>query len=341
VVERRVGKASSIQNDVTIEAPVELSFSRNGKETIAFLEEYRKAASAQRKKLVNGKWVWSSLFVDLSPIKRISIPAAIVLSAEFQRWSLVNKTQLRPRALAKWSPRVRRLLYEFGTFDLLGIRLAPVEDAHINALVLQPLSSGEKTDQEQIAQLQEGLITLGLIFESQPFIFDGLSEAVLNCIDHAYVSAEGHTPLYPIAGHRWWATSCYDPVTNALRFFVYDQGVGIRATLDQKVEWRPLIDDFLSIFGYVEKDSAVIKAAFEIGRTRTKLQERGKGLDQMAGVIRNVGSGYMRVLSGRGDVKIEVGGKYALQSLHDELGGTLIEWSLPYGALSTGGGKNA
>lgn len=332
---QRIGLQST-----ALRAPEIFRFSTNGDQTIQFLRNLRRVATVQRRSLKRGKWVWPRIDIDLSKIRQISIPAAIVLSAEFQRWSLLKEVQLRPHRIREWDSRVLRLFSDLGTFELLGIskRLEPTSRSF--ELVLLPLRSGTKNDGQSIAALQEDLRSLGLLFDRRSYIFDGLSEAVSNCIDHAYSLVDVGEAAVPRVGLRWWATSCYDPETESLRFFVFDQGVGISSTLIRQRDWLPLLEPILkgveSVLvkaGLKKPDCEVISAAFEVGRTRTKQSERGKGLDQMAGVVREVGGGYIRVLSGRGDVRIDAKGKSNSRELGFHLGGTLVEWSVPYAAL--------
>lgn len=321
----------------TLCAPAIMSFSRNGDEGIAFLRKLRATADGSRKIRVRGRWVRPRVHVDLTKVADISIPVAVVLAAEFERWSILHQVQLKPARVKHWHRRVYGILGELGLFDLLNIQ------GHSSArspdkIVLLRLKSGRKAEGQKIARLQEELHDLGVLFDRKKYIFDGLSEAVSNCIDHAYSVDEPGMPLR-VSG-RWWATSCYDPDTDSLRFFVYDQGVGIPRTLTDKEEWKPLLDRMLQVLGaatdalgLTKGDAEIVRAAFEVGRTRTAQAERGKGLDQMAGVVRNVGSGYMRVISGRGDVSTDGKGSYETRLLPDQVGGTLIEWSLPLAAL--------
>jgi len=76
-------------------------------------------------------------------------------------------------------------------------------------------------------------------------------------------------------------------------------------------------------------DANLILSALEIGTTRTEKPGRGKGLDQMHDVIRQAGGGYMRIMSGRGDVTVKCDGKPGKRQLSSHIGGTMIEWSIP------------
>lgn len=236
---------------------------------------------------------------------------------------------------------MKHMLQDLGTFELLGIAsnrqtiLDPMDH-----LVLLRLQSGERSDGRKVDKLQSDLKRLGLALEARPYIYNGLSEAILNCIDHAYVALQSATKKYPLAGLRWWATSCYDPNTESLRFFVYDQGVGIPATLEVKSDWAPWITAVAEKLGFGNSDADIISAAFEVGKTSTGLGERGKGLNQMREVVQKTGGGYMRILSGEADVRIDAQGQFARSNLASQLGGTLIEWNLPYELFAEGLGDD-
>lgn len=331
---KKTGRNAALAS-LNIVAPTVFSFTRNPRESLKFLKNLRRAADGKRKFLRKGRWVWPRLGVDLSKIEEISIPAAVVLAAEFERWSLLHQVQLKPSRLSKWSSNVRDLFSDLGLFDLLKIEINDDSRGLSDKVILLPLVSGTSADGQKVAMLQADLRGLGVIFDHKTYIFDGLSEAISNSIDHGYLTDD--EDRFPRLKGRWWATSCYDPATESLRFFVYDQGVGIARTLLKQEEWVPLLESVLGKFlgsRFSQTDEQVIRTAFEIGRTRTRQMERGKGLDQMAGVVRMAGGGYMRVLSGRGDVKTNCQGIYEGQSFDRSVGGTLVEWSIPIAILN-------
>ncbi|MDE3238879.1 MAG: hypothetical protein KGN33_07955 [Paracoccaceae bacterium] len=289
---------------------------------------------------MRGKWVWPPLFVDLASIDILSIPVAVVLSAEFERWKRYKGIALRARRSSRWNHRVKRLLCDLGTFDLLNIKAPTAEENLGTQLVLLPLASGEKTNQEAIDKLQNDLHHVGLLLEEKPYLFDGLTEAVVNSIDHAYMPIPDRNLEFPSAGDRWWATSCYDPESDSLRFFVFDQGHGIPRTLGAQGDWRAKLKSVMDRLGLATTDANMIEAAFEVGRTRTGLDERGKGLDSMHKVIDLAGAGYLRIVSGSGDVKLFADGRTTKEAYGSHIGGTLVEWNLPKAVFTSVGGEH-
>lgn len=314
-----------------------LSFSTNSVETLAFFDRLKEAIFTRegyrRKGLVKTK----NLRLLLDGIDHISLPCAVVLSAELKRWTLHKGHVPELLDFKKWNRRVRSLLVSLGTLDHLGIPPKAYEREHDNTfpgqVVLVELTSATIQDGEKVARLQRDIQQLAEFFEPQPYIFRALLEATNNAIEHAY--EDGQPLRYSDReGKRWYATASYDPNKSSLRFFVYDQGIGIPASLRSKSTWSDKINAVLSTLGLGNHDTEVIGAALELGKTRTKLPERGKGLRDMADVIECAGAGYFRVISGNGDFTAHAGEKVDKYMHGSHIGGTLVEWSIPVHAVS-------
>lgn len=316
---KRKFKTKFSGDKVVVAAPPHLNFSKNFNETVEFLDAFRDATliKAKRRTFVH---------IELETIKTITVPVAIVLAAEFHRWSLVKKVRLRVRNSRKWAPDVRNLLSDLGAFDLLGIRRISHEQNGSN-YTLTPLKSGDKADGKKIDDLQSQFKNVINGFTSNPEMFAGLSEAAENAIAHAYPPE--YEPPHQYAGHRWWGASCLDVENMKLRFFIFDQGSGIPFTLPS-VDWYESIRIRLSVFtgGIIGSDSLMLKAALETGRTRTGLTNRGLGLKRMADVVTGAGNGFLRILSGKGEI-IYHSDETIVSHDHDRhIGGTLIEWNM-------------
>jgi hypothetical protein len=314
------------REEIKIIAPEVLSFKENFSETIAFLDKFRDVA-------LNGGDASYNIYVDLKPIKTLSVPVAIVLAADFDRWRLITNYRLRIRESKMWDPTVRNLLSDLGVFELLGLRPVSV-DLNDDNFTLTQLMSGERTDGYKIDSLQEQFSDVLKGFTKNPEMFAGLMEAAENAIAHGY--PENYKPRHPFAGHRWWAASCLDPAAMTLRFFVYDQGAGIPFTLPTANMYEQIRASLAQIFGdLIPNDSVMLRAALEVGRTRTGLDHRGLGLKRMSDVVTGADKGYLRILSGKGEIVY-----YANESIetrdHDHhIGGTLIEWSMSADAFTT------
>jgi hypothetical protein len=160
--------------------------------------------------------------------------------------------------------------------------------------------------------------------DSENFIYDGLVEAIKNATHHAYPadSSEWYTPC----PDHWWVCGAFQTSTRKLYTSVYDAGVGIPNTLPVSGMWEEVVA-VLSRLGVRSNDASLISAAMHVGRTRTDLAGRGRGLPTMMRLFDRY-PGHLRVLSGRGEVIYYGNGKFD-QLIHAvPLAGTLIEWQL-------------
>ena len=301
-----------------VHAPEDLSFSRNYANTVAFLEEMRRVVLSARGKV----------HIDLVPVRHISVPAAIVLAAEFHRWSLIRKSRLRPRSISKWAPRLRALLSDLGVFELLGIPAFTKRRALADNFTLTQLKSGVRAEGSKLNALQQDFDQIIKGFTRNPELYAGLQEATENVVAHAYPN-DIQLP-YRSAGHRWWGVGCLQPAEERLRFFIFDQGAGIPATLPRSEWYEQVRAVLITIFGkWVADDGKLILAALETGRTQTQQPHRGKGLARMCNIVLANDRSYIRIISGRGEVTLKSDASIAEITRSSHIGGTLIEWSIP------------
>lgn len=323
-IRRRLGKPAprGKQPPLRILAPSVLSFKNNFEETVQFLTDFRAHTVGDK--------IRRTVHIDLVPVKEISVPVAIVLAAEFHRWSIVRRIRLRVRDHEKWDSGVRSLFSELGVFDLLGVRGVREElnDKHVT---LTKLESGLNFDGRKIAQLQARFRDVLEGFVDRPMVYDGLTEAAENAISHGY--PPDFQPELLSAGKRWWGASCLDLEDMRLRFFIFDQGAGIPFTLPS-VGWYEQVRELLSNWGIGQNDTLLLRAALQVARTRTGQTNRGLGLGRMIEVIENSETGHLRIISGRGEIVIHAGGRIEERALSTDIGGTLIEWNLPTGTFT-------
>lgn len=330
---RRVKSDTGISHDaILIVAPQVLSFTDNALETLQFFTEFKNAVFTSEVIRRKGQVFKKPVSVELKTIKRMSLPTAVILAAELHRWSIQRNSNLSLRSYRRWNRRVLALMYSLGVFDLVGIKGFYGDFDPFQEVVLLPLKSGIKRDGRAVDELQNWLKSMQVGFQKKRYVFGALDEAIINGMEHGYIST-GAKPLYPYVGHRWWATSCYDPNNNSLRFFVYDQGIGIPGTLPHKADFWPFIQSLLAKLPGQRTDAAIIEAAFEVGKTRTNEEKRGKGLAKMREAIELAGDGYLRIMSGRGDVIMNSDRTLKKTDHNSHIGGTLVEWCIPIVAL--------
>ncbi|WP_143330315.1 hypothetical protein [Chromobacterium haemolyticum] len=169
-------------------------------------------------------------------------------------------------------------------------------------------------------------------------IYKGITEAMTNSVHHAYVGPRGDgVPARGETEKRWWMFS--QELDGHLSVVMCDLGVGIQRSLPREEGAQPgflsLLEKYLSPFMRSQREAAMIKAAVEIGYTRTKLQNRGKGLRQIVDAIVAAGdTANMVIYSNCGAywVESESSKKVAREKLIQYDGsimGTLIQWKLP------------
>jgi hypothetical protein len=116
---------------------------------------------------------------------------------------------------------------------------------------------------------------------------------------------------------------------NRLTVAVCDLGIGIPRSLP--IVWgESRIRTLLEAFGVLRPDLAAVRAALQIGATRTGQANRGKGLPQIWQEMKDHGAAFVGLLSNRalltwdGSRQIERAAEF-----EENMFGTLIFWTVP------------
>lgn len=256
-------------------------------------------------------------------------------------WACISDLTLRYRhchfSIVKPSDYVvEQVLYQVGIAALLGRR------KYFNNSTFHPsvrhwhVAYGENVDLEKANNIFDSFKGK-LTPELSKSVYAGISEAMTNCIHHAYED---------IAYKKWWMFSREDTHSKKLQVVFCDLGIGIPKSLYQNAnditdDWLERLTEWLHRHisaGKANNDALKIKAAIEIGRTRTKLPNRGKGLKQMVSTLDKMGNGeaFVEIISGNGrythrsknqqsiekTLPLSNNKKYAIR-------GTMIQWSIP------------
>ncbi|HEY5910058.1 MAG TPA: hypothetical protein VJA21_05580 [Verrucomicrobiae bacterium] len=260
-------------------------------------------------------------------IKYISPSAALVLASEVDRWNQREARQLRAD-IESWDKNIERLLCQMGYFELLGIP-CPADigkPARVTFLRFKRGTVGAKDLGKLAQQLRVEIEALLGFPIKKHFLFEGLSEAITNVSQHAYPDTEGYCLK------QWWLSASYDSGAGELCVMFYDQGAGIPGTLPK---WK-LFERVKDMFG-TWGDSQKIEAAMEVGRSSSRLKERGKGLQNLLEFARAHREGRLSIYSSRGMYRMtskrngeETGPLTTTQrqDFENSVGGTLIEWSV-------------
>ncbi|SPF79176.1 hypothetical protein ALP8811_03114 [Aliiroseovarius pelagivivens] len=312
-----------------ISMPEAFNLSSECADTLACIQEIKKIGN-------NPEGRQSVIQIDFSKTKWASAAAMLVLNAEIDRIMSRHPTKVRLIAsrLGDWAAHVVMRLEQLGFFDLIGIELGvrwPDEWRHEEVTVL-PMIACNKLDPARVQRIRTRLEQVANVLEQGPELYEAMIEATGNAVDHAYPEDEGYN-FSPLDGKPWWATGVFSASRAEVSVVVFDQGVGIPATLNRwhLAERVRSILGVSSIMSSLVKDHArMIAAALEVSRTsKGSAMGRGQGLTDVISPVEGYGKGRVRILSGAGGIIYTPNQEVELFSLPRHIGGTLIEWSLP------------
>ena len=163
--------------------------------------------------------------------------------------------------------------------------------------------------------------------------FRGASEAMINCVNHAY-EASRKDGLPDPTQKKWWMFCREDEVEKSLFIAVCDLGIGIPGSLPLKYP-KEMIDKALEFLskGKRRTDSRLIQAALEIARTRTDRSGRGLGLYNLKRIIDDAKAGRLYIFSNAGLVKYQ-SGVHTRNNFKRSILGTVVVWAIPIGVAN-------
>ena len=234
------------------------------------------------------------------------------------------------------SQQIERQLSESGFCRLLKVKSRADASIPSRSVRYIAFKSEQEINAETIAEVRDELLRddLKMPVQVRRMIFRALSEAMTNVNHHAYLGKQfSHPRVAEKLSGRWWMLASLHTERNRFSLLFYDAGVGIPKTLP-RTHTMERIRATLSLL-FDPDDGQMLEAAMEMGRSRTKLSHRGKGLLDLARLIDSVGSGELRIYSRTGALVYRP--DYLRGSNHDGfVEGTLIEWRLPFtGAVET------
>lgn len=299
--------------------PRVMSFYDNHDRTAAVLGEIREVALRRNR----------SIMLHFTDLDRIDPDVALVLVAEIFRIRNLRSRE----AVTGTYPRQRaiyELLRDMGFFSLLKVQelvdlpsadSAPGRPAYLRFL----------TDNRVVPEIADRFVD---VIEKHIFSMSELArtrlmaaiiEAMTNTLDHAHPVVVANETMT----HRWWLSSSVDPARREVTIMLFDQGVGIPATLDASryERVRTALSNIVSLRSFSSKptDGEMILAATELHRTRTGQEGRGKGFKDMKRFIDACDGGELKVLSNRGRYRY-LQGTESHGEASSSIGGTVIEW---------------
>ena len=305
----------------TLSAPEEFNFQNGLRRTLHFFNKLRETILSENKIGI----------IHFDTCRSISASAGLVLAAEIDRCKTYRFRDGKS-TLSGTYPRdhgMRDFLDQLGFYKLLKIRKPQIASKNSTSTKFITMQSGIRDIGKRIHYVTEVLQTgaIRLDDKTQEELYVGLLEAMNNATSHAYPSEDQTNIKFPVITGKWWAAGYWDTKEREIGVMLYDQGVGIPATLSSG-DHLPLVKDILERLGLKNNDENYIKAAMDIGKTRLKTNHRGKGMACLRRVVENVSSGHLSILSGRGRYILEVGGTEKISPLPMSMGGTLVEWRI-------------
>ena len=326
------------------DAPQNLCFRTNLKETIEFFEKIRvsfeiainqKKGSFVRRPKKRGLPRISG-YIDFSKITSISMAAAVVLTADYDRLKHFMKEVPPTVNLSKWDRDVVTRLDQLGFFRILGHAPDPqliVQEG--DSLLMRVIRSKNCAT---LAQVDVALMELGRFLSLIGDSFDAkithtlsiISEIMSNVTQHAY-QPEIDFKYNHLSS--FWVSAEANRSENTLRIVLYDQGATIpvtypRSNRTSKVKRylrRALTGE--RSFDYND-DGTYIRAALRYGGSRTDEDYRGKGLPQMSDLLDTLGGGELQIFSRGGWCARGRSGRITSGSHRCSIGGTLVEWKI-------------
>lgn len=320
-------RISSINKHITFDAPEVFNIYENYEETLAFLLDVRSFFS-RRINRGGGRGRIRPYHANFSTIKEIDPASGLLLAAEVDRWSRITKR--KPVSYDFLWPRfLRNYFADAGLFNLLDIPPQTEPDGETGDSDLKAISyRSDVLTQGAIADAFRGELEAlaGEAIGPRQDVYVALSEAMANVVGHAYPSEEGS--WHPAVRRRWWMGGSWSQSDHVVTVQIYDQGVGIPATLPRSPHWSNMLP-ILKALDPERSDASLIEGAMQYRRTSTGKKGRGKGMAQMAEWIDRTSQGSLRILSGRGSLTYLPGRPPIRRTLPVDFGGTLVEWKVP------------
>jgi hypothetical protein len=286
----------------------------------------RFVADLRRLTLVAGQHV----SIDFSGTEKMYADGTLLFAAELDEILRHFRRRRSRRPVDCNYPRnnvVEQVLQHLGLLQDLG--LDPRVEISADDVRNWQMYSGESAT----GALAEPLVAqYGRLFHGKDpkKLYDGLVEAMTNCMQHAYLRERRATTGGP-QKPRWWMFA--EQRDGKLSVAFCDLGIGINRSLMHSAVWpREQVIAALSVLGR-RTDDKYIKAAMELGRSRMKQKHRGGGLRDLREVIESAGAGHLLIFSNRG-LYLYRDGTEILRSYADSILGTLISWQIPLPAES-------
>ncbi|USS54892.1 hypothetical protein [Pseudomonas kermanshahensis] len=306
-----------------VPAPVSLSFFDEAYDPFAaFLKRLNAAAS-------NGR-----VLIDMQPVKSVKTAALLVLYATIERLQSTCQDKLIIKTTCCSSKEVSMVFRTYGIWNLTSESRTRPAAGFPNSLSICTMSNEahrrkDQTELRKVLKYTQNAILQSDMDEGGLLAYNAITESISNVWQHAYDDSFFATPV-PDAHKNWWIIVQH--VGDQFFIAVYDMGAGIPATISKKPWAAALIESISAIFDVKvisSPDAKSIKAAVDYGKSRFKLDNRGKGLTEAKDFVQRNPEGSLLIYSGLGHYEYKTqGDDENLETLSSPFWGTLIQWNL-------------
>lgn len=235
-----------------------------------------------------------------------------------------NYLKLYPGCIGCTYPKdetVEQLFQHIGALSRLG--LTPRKKISAENVRHWHYLSGTSTDTSEFKGLFSAY-TDEIKDDMQSGLYDSMTEAVDNTIEHAY----GNTRRKNNSEKRWWIFS--QKVDGKIFVVICDLGIGIPQSIYTKPELKEYFKNAYRMYRK-RKDTGLIEIAVNSSKSRTKLPHRGKGLPDMLEFVKKGDIGSFLIFSYSGYFLYDAKNKFESsgRDFKSVIPGTLIQWIIP------------
>jgi hypothetical protein len=277
------------------------------------------------------------VYIDFSKTLKMGAEATLYLLAELETLIYKNNN-LKFKIHNSKSIIVNQVLYQTGILKLLSIKIKMDSSTFDESVKCWAYTSGSNS--EVSSETKDIVKNLGQLFtnstQSTRGWFKVITEAMTNSHHHAYLEPRFLDSPTDISLKKWWLFG--KEVDGVLTVCICDLGVGIPRSLKENTQnvnpgWFSVLKNYVQeLRKKYNEDSALIQAAIEIGKSRTNLPNRGKGLSQIIHELNKLPDANVSVsiLSNNGgfmskSLKLT---DSILIPFNDSIHGTIITWKV-------------
>lgn len=276
--DRALMKKYGLKEIITIQAPEHFNIANRStrSELIKFITKLR--TQCKKESIL--------VYIDFTKTIKMGAEATLYFLAEVETIIYKNK-KLKFKIYNSKNTIVNQVLCQTGILKLLSVRTSMDNSSFDETVKCWAYTSGSNSQVNP--ETKEIVIDLGKLFtDSTQYTrgwFKVITEAMTNSHHHAYLEPRFLDNPTDASLKKWWLFS--KEVDGVLTVCICDLGVGIPRSLKENTKnvtpgWFDILKNYVKeLRKKYNEDSALIKAAIEIGKTRTNLPNRGKGLSQI------------------------------------------------------------